>query len=354
MIFFYIDDIVFVFQKHKATEAKGLAEQLKQFYNLTGGENLQWFLGIEIVRDRSQKLIWLSQASYMDKIIKLADTIGTVPKTPMQNKELLPYEGNASHRSIKRYQKKTGSILYTAVIIRPDIAFAVSRLTCFNTNPSEEHHREADRTLRYLSATRTIALQLGNGESFEVVSDASFADNTIDRTSSQAYVMKLFGSTIGWRTNKQDTVTTSTTEAELLSLSQAAKEAMFVSRLVREFGVKLDDKKIIIQCDNKQTIRLVNEDIVLLRTKLRHVDIHNHWLRQEAVRQRIKVIYTPTEDIMADGLTKTLSYDTHQRFINQLGLVDIEEQLKERELQRITIEELQEIEDSIPGGEVMV
>ena len=79
-------------------------------------------------------------------------------------------------------------------------------------------------------------------------------------------------------------MTTLITEAELLSLVQVVKEAMFVSRLIREFGVKLEDKEIIIQYDNKQTIRLVNEDIIFLRTKLRYVDIHNHWLRQEAVR----------------------------------------------------------------------
>jgi hypothetical protein len=49
--------------------------------------------------------------------------------------------------------------------------------------------------------------------------------------------MRLFGGTIGWRANKQSTVTTSTTEAELLALSQAAKEAMFITRLVKELGI---------------------------------------------------------------------------------------------------------------------
>ena len=187
-----------------------------------------------------------------------------------------------------------------------------------------------------------------------MASDASFADNTRDRTSSQAYVMKLFGGTIGWRANKQDTVTTSTTEAELLSLAQAAKEAMYVSRLVRELGVTLDDSRITIQCDNKQTIRLVNADIALLQTKLRHVDIHNHWLRQEAARKRIQVVYTPTDDMIADGLTKTLPFDSHQRFVRHVGLVDIQQRLEERKLCELSIEDLERLEDSLPGGEVEV
>ena len=77
-------------------------------------------------------------------------------------------------------------------------------------------------------------------------------------------------------------MTTSTTEAELLSLAQAAKEGLFVSGLIKELRVTLDNSRINIMCDNQQTIRLVNADIALLNTKLRHVDIHNHWLRQEA------------------------------------------------------------------------
>jgi hypothetical protein len=355
LIFYYVDDIVFAFRKDKTAKSKGVADLLGLSYNLSGGGNLQWFLGIEVIRDRSRRLIWLSQASYIDKIAQLVtESSGSNPRTPMRNKELFPYDSHATLRSINQYQKKIGSILYAAVITRPDIAFAVSRLARFSTNPGAEHHAEADRAIRYLSSTRALALQLGQGDDFEVASDASFADNTLDRTSSQAYVMKLFGGTIGWRANKQDTVTTSTTEAELLSLAQAAKESMFVSRLVREFGVKLDDSRITIQCDNKQTIRLIDADIALLQTKLRHVDIHNHWLRQEATRRRIRVVYTPTNDMMADGLTKVLPYDAHQRFVQQVGLVDITEKLKECRLREVTQEDLDQIEDSITGGEVVV
>jgi hypothetical protein len=291
----------------------------------------------------------------VDKISKLVkDSNTTLPNTPMRNKELLPYEGHAAHSSIQQYQRKIGSILYAAVITRVDIAFAASRLARFNMNPGPEHHEEANRVIRYLVRTKNLALQLGRGNLFEVASDASFADNSQDRTSSQAYVMKLFGGTIGWRANKQDTVTTSTTEAELLSLAQAAKEGMFVSRLVRELGVTLDDARITIQCDNKQTIGLVNKDIALLQTKLRHVDIHNHWLRQEATRKRIRVVYTRTEDMIADGLTKVLPYEAYRRFIQQIGLVDITEKLWDRREQEFTQDELNTLEDSILGGEIHV
>src|SRR5204863_6375494 len=141
-----------------------------------------------------------------------------------------------------------------------------------------KHHEGADRVLHYLKNTHSLALEYGGDNHFRMASNASFADNSIDRKSSQAYTMKLFGGVIGWRASKQETVTMSTTEAELLVLSQAAKEALFISKLIKELKVKLDNNHIKIEYDNKQTIHLVTEEIAVLQTKLRHVDIHNHWL----------------------------------------------------------------------------
>ncbi|KAG7110475.1 Copia protein like [Verticillium longisporum] len=184
-----------------------------------------------------------------------------------------------------------------------------------------------------------------------MASDASFADNTLDRKSSQAYAMTLFGGTIGWRANKQSTVTTSTTEAELLALSQAAKEAMFVSRLIKELGVTLDDERIRIRCDNQQTIKLVNKDIATLRTKLRHVDIHNHWLRQEAQKNRILVEYIPTANMIADGLTKPLNHQRLQIFTAQIGLIDISDRLEGRLLRPIEKQELWERMEELEIGD---
>lgn len=342
IIFFYVDDIVLAYKKGKESEAKQLTDQLKNKYQLTGGQTLQWFLGIEVSRDRVQKLIWLSQTAYIDKIANLSESPERRQNVPIAASELLPYEGRAPIASIRRYQRKIGSILYAAVITRPDIAFAASRLARFNMNPSDQHHEAADKVLQYLQQTRTLALQLGGGDEFLVASDASFADNTIDRKSSQAYVMQLFGGIIGWRANKQDTVTTSTTEAELLAVSQAAKESMFVGRLLQELDIRLDTRTIRIQCDNQQTIKVMTKEIGLLQTKLRHVDIHNHWLRQEIQRGSISVEYVRSNEMMADGLTKALTAQRFNASVGRLGLVDIADQRQQRKLSELDDDSLQQ------------
>jgi hypothetical protein len=326
LIFFYVDDIVIAYDRKNERAAQEIMKRLQKQYKITGGDDLQWFLGIRVLRNKEKKLIWLSQASYIDKIVKLADS-KPPHETPMSRDELLPHEKQAEPHIVHSYQRKVGSLMYAAVSTRIDVSFAVSRLSRFLTNPSPAHHRAADRVLHYLKKNQHLALQLGGGEGFRVASDASFADNSIDRKSSQAYVMTLFGGVTGWQANKQDTVTTSTTEAELLALSQAAKEGLYVQRLLKELNVNVATAPLRLECDNKQTIGLIEKDIATLKTKLRHVDIHHHWLRQEHQAGRVKVVYMPTKTMIANGLTKALGKGDFEDFLSQIGMRDCSELL---------------------------
>ncbi len=122
------------------------------------------------------------------------------------------------------YQERIGSLIYPAVTTRPDIAQAASVLSQFNTNPSPEHLREADRVICYLNGTKWLGpffdgRLIPPGETaIDASSDASFADDQQTRKSTQGYVFMAFQGPIAWKSSKQTSVTTSTTEAELLSL----------------------------------------------------------------------------------------------------------------------------------------
>ena len=67
----------------------------------------------------------------------------------------------------------------------------------------------------------------------------------------------------------------------------------------------------------------MQKETPVLATKLRHVDIHQHWLRQEVQASRVHITWVPTSQMPADGLTKTLTRQKHEEFVRQLGLVDI-------------------------------
>ncbi len=158
----------------------------------------------------------------------------------------------------------------------------------------------------------------------EVFTDASFADDSTDRKSSQGYIITLYRTLIAWRASKQPTVTTSSTEAELFAFIEVNKEAIIIIRLFAGMRFHLYEG-IVIWCDNQQTIHLVIANIPRLYTALRHVDIYNAWVRQEVQKGTFKVQYLETDKMPADGLTKVLTKAKLDQFIRQCNLVDVPE-----------------------------
>ena len=66
----------------------------------------------------------------------------------------------------------------------PDMAFAVSRLARFLINPGPLYHKVIDKVINYLINIKDLALYFGGFNDLEVVNDALFADNTLDRKNS--------------------------------------------------------------------------------------------------------------------------------------------------------------------------
>ena len=75
-----------------------------------------------------------------------------------------------------------------------------------------------------------------------------------------------------------------------------------------------------MQCDNMQTVDLLTRERSTFQTKLRHVDIHQLWIRQEVQAKRLQIDWVKSADMVADGLTKRFSAEKHAVFIQQLGM----------------------------------
>lgn len=328
IVFFYVDDIVVMFRNADAEKATELIDALKDRIQIRDLGELKWFLGIRVRRDRAARKIWLSQESYIEELaarFKLNRITGNI-HTPYIYQDLQPYEGTASPAQIQGYQSRVGGSMYPAIITRVDAIRPAAKLSQFLKNPGPSHLAAANQCIQYLYSTRKLGLCLdGNSpdEDFRVYTDASFADNE-DRRSSQGYVQTLFGAPIAWQSNKQSTVTTSTTEAELLGLTNAGKAALSTLRLLR--GVRLAlERPLTIWCDNKQTIRIVTSEQPRIRTALRHVDIHQCWARERVQEHDFEVKYMATSEMKADGLTKTLGRHQFKTFVKQLGMTEVPE-----------------------------
>jgi hypothetical protein len=328
IIFFYVDDIVVLGRKEHLAHFDEFEKKLRARYEIRALGELTWFLGIRLLRDREAHKVWLCQDSYIDKIVtRFHLEHHKLASTPLPLDDLLPYEGEATPQEIHAYQERVGSINFPAVVTRPDIAFTASLLSTFLCNPSPAHLAAADRAITYLNRTKTYAIEYSappgsEQEVFFGASDAAFADDSQTRKSTGGFLYKLFGGPTDWHSGKQKTVTTSSTEAELLALSRAAKETIWWRRLFNQISFN-PGHELTVHCDNQQTIRLLTQEAQKLDTKLRHIDIHQHWLRQEVQARRLRIKWIPTSDMPADGFTKALSRQRHERFIKQLNLIDI-------------------------------
>jgi hypothetical protein len=340
ILFFYVDDIIILYHPDYQSEFEKLERQLIKLYSLRQIGNVKWFLGIRVERVLASRQLYLIQDAFISKVCTEFDLIradGRYPSTPLSStSRLLPYDGLSELSNTKTYQRLVGNLAYIEVMTRPDVAHAHSVLARFLTNPGPIHLSEIKHVWQYLYGTRYLAISARGGEptqtyatkidlttpTFFGAADASFGDDVETRRSSAGYVFMLYGMPIDWKATVLRSVTRSTTEAELYALSAAGVESQYWDRFCRNIGFTLHTKKAL-WCDNAQTVRLVQGDADRIQTKLRHVDIHQMWLRQEVDSGRITVEWKPTAEMPADGFTKLLPRQKHENFIRQLGLKDI-------------------------------
>jgi hypothetical protein len=331
ILFFFVDDVVTLYRPEHEAFYHSFWTELATRYEARDMGQISWFLGMRVLW--KQGAVYLCQDSYIEKVasrfhLTTSRSIATpLPAKKLEKSDAQDNQGNKAF--IHLYQQKVGSVLYAALITRPDIAFAAVKLSCFMNAPTTDHMEAVDRVIQYLFSTRFLAIRYSHVATkatadtaaiFTAASDAAFADNS-DRKSSEGFLFRLYGGPLDWTAKKQRTISTSTTEAELLALSEAAKQLIWWHRLFRD--ICFEGASATIDCDNRQTVRAMIHDEAI-QTRLRHVDIRNHWLRQEYQSGRIHINWIPTDSMPADGLTKALSSDQHGRFIQQLGLVDAE------------------------------
>ncbi|CAI7829881.1 unnamed protein product [Closterium sp. NIES-54] len=155
---------------------KELKELLEAAFELREISPVVKYLGLEIVHDRPARKLWLPQQGYADKLrMRFIDEEqgGRVPKTPVlvdAYAKLTFDDEEAQEHKEEEYWQKVGLLQFAATTMRPDIAFACSKLGSSLTVRSDQHWRKVDRCLAYLANTRDTALEFGGGpESMELI-----------------------------------------------------------------------------------------------------------------------------------------------------------------------------------------
>ena len=263
------------------TEVK---KQLNIAFKMVDIGPISHYLGLKIERNRVNRTIKLSQSAYIEKVLeKFHMQNANISTTPMKEGSLFRNDSQASDKEIKQYQAIVGSIMFAMIETRPDIAFATSVISRHAKNPGKTHMEAAKTILRYLSATKDRGITNGGGDmSVQGYSDSDWAGDREDRKSTSGYIFVLNNGPISWCSKRQKTVTLSSTEAEYMALTLAAKETIWIRLLMTELGlIKTDDASptvnvlkrecaIALKGDNQSAIALASNPVLHSNKTHRH------------------------------------------------------------------------------------
>jgi len=172
------------------------------------------------MRDRPNQIMTIRQPKYTNKILERFNMADSKPmSTPMVTRGNETKNPKIENTTINvPYREAIGSLLYLAGTTRPDITYAVNRLSRKQNDPTEDDWRGVKRIFRYLQGTRELGLRYtAELDDLTLYTDASFADNP-GSFSTGGYLITLFGDPIAWRSKKQRFVAMSTYEAEFVSV----------------------------------------------------------------------------------------------------------------------------------------
>ncbi|GFY01843.1 retrovirus-related Pol polyprotein from transposon TNT 1-94 [Trichonephila clavipes] len=207
-------------------------KKLESEFSVVIGE-ANYFLGTQIEHLECGK-IFIHQEAYCRKILSRFDMINSNHVSPPIEKGAISTDDSVSLSADVPYREAVGSLMFLAIVTRPDIAYAVGVLSQVLDKPQQIHWTMVKRILKYLNGTKKYGIMYLSVSSatLESYSDSDYAGDPLTRRSTSGMVFKYNGGAIAWRSQRQSCIALSTTEAEFIAASQAAKEAIWLNNLL--------------------------------------------------------------------------------------------------------------------------
>ena len=187
----YVDDLLIFSQSRERVQE--LKQELFRAFDMKDMGPARFFLGMEVIRDRSKRILKICQQAYIDKMLEIFGQVDAKDAaTPMETGGIpIVNDHGELLQDMMEYQALIGSLLYAARMTRPDISYAVSTLAQYNAEPTRTHLKMALRVLRYLKKTREQGICYGNHGNMEIIaySDADWAGCKNTRKSTTGYVV---------------------------------------------------------------------------------------------------------------------------------------------------------------------
>ena len=299
----YVDDLIIT--RNDTVAIQNFITKLADRFSLKDLGPLSYFLGVEVIPTTNG--VFLSQCQYIhDLLVKANMSHAKDVTSPMSPNQVPFLHDGTSLTNATTYRSIVGGLQYLS-LTRPDVAFAVNKLSQFMHCPMTGHWSAVKRLLRYLHGTLNHGLYFRKSSplSLHAFSDADWAGNIDDRTSTSAYVVFLGSNAISWSSKKQKSVARSSTEAEYRVVASTTSEIAWIQSLLQELAISPTSTPTIY-CDNVGTTYLCANPV--FHSRMKHIAIDFHFVREKVQNGSLRVSHVSSNDQLADALTKPLPH----------------------------------------------
>lgn len=324
----YVDDCLLFGPSMKAIST--LKKCLNKAFEIEDLGAAAFFLGVEILRDRQNRTLWITQRQYITAALQHFGLIDAATVSiPLQPGLLSPSQPTKalSWSEIKEFQSLNGTAMYAMLESRPDIAFTVQFLSRHMQQPAKQHLTAAKSQFRYLKGTINYGLRLGGkDESLEPIaySDSDFAGCKTTAKSTFGYLIYCCGGVTSWKSKRSSTIALSTLEAEYNAITEATREVLWARGLYSEIQRPITGPTPLYS-DSQNAISTSKDPKHHGRTK--HTLVHFEFVRSKVAEGLLAISYLETSKMPADGLTKPLPAPKFEVFRRLLRLEPLPEDL---------------------------
>ena len=315
----YVDDLLIA--GNSKSDISTVKSELSSKFEMKDLGQAKVMLGIEIKRNRPNRQVFVSQSEYTEEVLdRFGMSDSKYVATPMDRSHFELVNQKSIPAEDVPYRQVIGSLMYLMIGSRPDLAFVIGKLSQYAETPSIFHWNALKRTLRYVNGTRNCGILFDGNKPLvaEGFSDADWAGCQNSRKSTSGFVFLVAGGAVSWKSKKQTCVSTSTCEAEYIAMCLAAKESIWLSRLLADLLNKNPPQPIVLGVDNNGAIDTAKNASINHRNK--HIDIQYHFVREAYKSNLIELKHVSSESQVADSLTKPLDRQLFNRLTMLQGL----------------------------------
>ena len=228
-----------------------------------------------------------------------------------------------SDQGAKEFHSTVAKLLYIAKRTRGDVLLPVNFLATRVKNPTVDDLKKLNRVLQNLNETKstemTLSMDTEHGIVLQAYIDASYAVHS-DFKSHSGVMFTIGTGPVYVSSTKQSCVSKSSTEAEIIAITDYVGEALSTKRILEDITGK--PVKLIIHQDNQAVLHILKHGTLQGKSKTasKHVKVRVAWMKERIDAGDFEVGYCSTDLMKSDGLTKPKTVEDHFKFQADLGM----------------------------------